>query len=162
MLILLDQDGVLANFEKGFLDTWRKKFPNEFYVPLDARINAKTSEDYPEELREQIYSIYTTKGFILNLSPIKGAIEAVNELIALGHELRICTSPLSQYENCVEEQYAWVERYFGKKFTKRIMLSKDKTLINVDILIDDKPNLEGVVVPEWEHGLFYQPYNRSV
>lgn len=162
MIILIDQDGVLADYEKGFLDDWRKQFPDEFYIPLDARTNFYPSDDYPEELREQIYSIYTAEGFILNLSPIEGAIEAVNELVELGHEVKICTSPLSKYENCVLEKYAWVERHFGRAFTKKVILSKDKTFIKGDILIDDKPSPDGLLIPEWEHVLFSQPYNRRV
>ena len=162
MLILLDQDGVLADFERGFLDKWRKQFPNEIYVPLDERTSFSLRDDYPQHLGEQIYNIFTAEGFILSLLPIEGAIAGVNELVALGHEVRICTSPFSQYKNCVGEKYAWVEKYFGKQFTKKIILSKDKTLIKGDILIDDNPNPKGILVPEWEHVLFDQPYNRSV
>lgn len=29
MIILIDLDGTLANFESRFLEIWREKFPNE-------------------------------------------------------------------------------------------------------------------------------------
>ena len=57
MIILIDQDGPLADFEKEFLKRWRKKYPNEFFVPLKKRKNFYIRDDYPPELRKKIDSI---------------------------------------------------------------------------------------------------------
>jgi len=42
----------------------------------------------------------------------------------------------------VLEKYHWVEKYFERDFTKRLVLTKDKTIIHGDFLIDDKPKPE--------------------
>ena len=52
MIILIDQDGPLADFEKGFLDAWRAQFPNEHFVPLHRRRTFYVRDDYPKELRD--------------------------------------------------------------------------------------------------------------
>ena len=72
MRILVDMDGVIANFEKGFLDAWRKENPNEFYIPLEERTTFYPEYQYPEHFRERIKSLQYRKGFFMNLSPISG------------------------------------------------------------------------------------------
>lgn len=162
MLILIDQDGPLANFERGFLESWRTQFSDKSYIPLEQRTTFYPREQYPEELRKEVESIYFAAGFHFNLPPTEGAIEAVKEMIALGHDVRICTSPLSRYENCILEKYQWVERHLGHDFTKRIIVAKDKTFVRGDILIDDRLEVAGILSPTWEHVIFDLPFNRNV
>lgn len=44
---------------------------------------------------------------------------------------------------CVRVQYAWVEKHLGHDFLEQVILTRDKTLITGDILIDDKPDILG-------------------
>lgn len=162
MLILIDQDGPLADFEQGFLDIWQKSFPDEFFIPLSERKTFYMRQQYPPHLTKKVDSVYTAPNFFINLKPTVGAKEAINKLIATGHDVRICTSPLSRYEYCVLEKYQWVEKHFGRDFTKRIILTKDKTMVRGDILIDDKPKIDGIFKPEWEHIIFDYPYNQEI
>jgi 5'-nucleotidase len=61
----------------------------------------------------------------------------------------------------VLEKYEWVDQHLGLAWVDRIVLTRDKTLVNGDILIDDRPQIEGAAKPTWEHVLYDQPYNRS-
>jgi len=161
MIILIDQDGSLADFEKGFLEKWRTQFPREFFVPLYQRKDFYIYNDYPENLRDKVKDLYSAPGFFLGLRPVEGSVEAAKTMLKLGYDVRICSSPLSRYENCVLEKYQWVEKHLGGEFTKRIILSKDKTLIRGNFLIDDNPVIEGVKTPEWEQVVYDCPYNRN-
>jgi len=161
MLILLDQDGVLADFEHAFLDAWRQRYPHIPPVEYEDRKSFHILEDYPPELRDRAEAIYTEPGFIRNLPPVPGAIEAARELLELGMEVRICSSPLRQYENNVAEKYHWVERHLGRAWTERIILTRDKTLVHGDLLIDDRPAITGAVRPNWRHVIYDTPYNRQ-
>ncbi|CAB3672027.1 hypothetical protein LMG3458_01146 [Achromobacter deleyi] len=162
MIILLDQDGVLADFEHAFIDAWHERHPDIAPVAFEDRKSFYIREDYAPELRGMAEAIYTAPGFIRNLPPVPGALDAVKELLALGMDVRICTSPLSQFENCVAEKYLWVEKHLGREATNRLILTKDKTLVQGDLLIDDKPLIQGAVKPRWKHILFDAPYNRGV
>ncbi|KOF54409.1 MULTISPECIES: 5'-3'-deoxyribonucleotidase [unclassified Achromobacter] len=162
MIILLDQDGVLADFEHAFIDAWKARYPHIAPIAYEDRKSFYIREDYGPELRGMAEAIYTAPGFIRDLPPVPGALEAVRELLALGLDVRICSSPLSQFENCVAEKYLWVEKHLGREATSRLILTKDKTLVRGDLLIDDKPRIEGAVAPRWKHILYDAPYNRHV
>jgi 5'-nucleotidase len=162
VLILVDQDGPLANFEEDFLKKWRRRFPDFDYIPLEERNTFYVQEQHPACFKHVIEDIFKAPEFFLNLPPIEGAIEAIAQMIDMGHEVKICTSPLPAFENCVLEKYKWVERHLGRELTEHIILTKDKTLVRGDVLIDDKPEIEGTLTPTWEHVLFDYPFNREV
>lgn len=161
-IILVDMDDVLADFEGQFLETWKKKFPRHPYVPIEKRETFRIEDNYPGEFEKDIRNIYTAPGFFENLSLIPGAKEAIAKMQSLGHDVFICTSPISAYENCVLEKYHWVAKNLGYEWTKRMIVTKDKTLIYGDILIDDKPEHKGLRTPLWKYVLFDAPYNKKV
>ena len=161
MLILLDMDGVLADFEHAFLAAWRERHPDIAPVEYEDRQSFYIQQDYPAELRPRVEAIYTAPGFIRHLPPVPGAIEAVNDLMAMGLEVRFCSSPLRQYDHCVLEKYQWIEAHFGRAATERLILTRDKTLVQGDLLIDDRPRITGATRPQWQHILYDTPYNRQ-
>lgn len=162
MLILIDLDGVLADFEQGFYEAWQASGHDRKVIPLEERRSFYIRDDYPQHLRHAVEAIYTTPGFYRSLPPITGAVESINELLVLGHDVHICTSPLNAYRHCVLEKYEWVEHHLGSEFIAKMVVTKDKTLVQGDILIDDKPEIIGICTPTWRHILFDQPYNRHV
>ncbi len=161
-IILVDIDGVLADFENGFLQAWKKKFPYYTHVPLEKRETFYLIEGYPAGLEKDLDSIYKAPGFFQNLDVIKGGKEALEKMQTRGHKVLICTSPISKYENCVLEKYNWISKNLGYEWTKKIIMTKDKTLVFGDILIDDKPEQTGLRKPAWKHVLFEAPYNKHV
>jgi len=163
MRILIDMDGVISDFDGEFLKRWRERYPNKFYVPLEERTEFYVKDSYPEELKPLVAEILLEPGFFREMMPMDGAKEALFEMESMGHEIFICTSPLSTYKNCVLEKYEWVDQFLGPEWVKRIVLTKDKTIVKADIIIDDKPEITGVEsTPSWEHILYDRPYNRNV
>ena len=162
MLILIDQDGVLADFDLAFHTAWEALDHPHPAVPPNERRAFYVRDDYPEHLRATVEEIYTSPGFFRSLPPIPGAVDAVRELVNLGHDVRICTSPLNQYRHCVPEKYEWVEHHLGPEFVARMIVTKDKTLVHGDVLVDDKPEVTGTRKPDWSHVIYDQPYNRYV
>jgi 5'-nucleotidase len=80
-------------------------------------------------------------------------------MLDAGHDVRICTAPLSRFTNCVGEKFQWVVNHLGPSWVERIVLTKDKSLVRGDVLIDDKPEVTGSLVPSWQHLVFEAPYN---
>ncbi len=162
MVILVDMDNTLADFDVGLLNTWRTLYPDAFFVPLEKRTAFHSHDDYPEELQSKIQDICHSKGFIRDLPPVHGGIEAIHEMVAAGHDVRFCTSHLFTYDPSVLEKYQWIEKHFDASYVDRIILTRDKTLIRGDILIDDKPRVSGIATPTWEHILYDRPFNRHI
>lgn len=82
---------------------------------------------------------------------------------AFGARVFICTTLKKFFHNphCAGNKHAWVMKHLGKGWTERVILTRDKTLVHGDVLIDDKPDVEGVAKPTWKHVYFDQPYNRK-
>ncbi|XP_029456424.1 5'(3')-deoxyribonucleotidase, cytosolic type [Rhinatrema bivittatum] len=165
--VLVDMDGVLADFEGGLLRAYRLRYPGEPHVELAARRGFSVRQQYcdvREDLGAKIASIYESPGFFLDLEPVPGAIEAMKEMSNMDNiEVFICTSPLRQYKHCVQEKYLWVEKHLGLKFVERIIMTRDKTLVAADLLFDDKEVIEGLeCYPSWEHILFSCYHNQHV
>jgi len=172
-IILIDQDGPLADWESEFLKRWKETYPNSPCVEPPDRRNFYAGQDYQDlmqteaekqEIRRKVQAIYLAGGFIRNLPVVEGAIDAVRGMLGAGLDVRICTSPLTVYRNCVLEKYEWVEAHFGYEFTKKIIMCKEKAIVRGDFLIDDRPDIvsENGTPPTWEHVLFDAPYNRHV
>jgi len=155
-------DGVIADFDKGVLNTYRNRHPNKPFIPLEQRTTFYVKKEYPKELQPLVEEIYLSKGFYLNLPPVTGSLKALDDMTEKGNEVFICTSPLLENPFCISEKYDWITKHLGDGWTKRVITSKDKTLIHGRYLIDDKPYIKGIRKPNWEHVLYSQPYNRNV
>jgi len=163
MRILIDMDGVIADFDGEFLKRWRERYPDKFFVPIKDRTTFYVKEQYPDELKSLVSEIIWEPNFFRDMMPVDGARDALFEMDKMGFEVFICTSPLSTYKNCVLEKYEWVDKVLGPDWVHRIILTKDKTLIKADSLIDDKPIIKGVEnPPSWEHIFYDRPYNRDM
>jgi Uncharacterized protein conserved in bacteria len=163
MRILIDMDGVIADFDGEFLQRWRERHPDKFYIPLEKRSIFYVRDEYPVELKPLVEEILFASDFFEKMVPVPGAKEALEEMHAKGIEVFICSSPMTNYGNCVLEKYKWVETFLGPAWVKKIILTKDKTIIKADTLIDDRPEVKGLESqPTWEHILYDRPYNRGI
>nr|XP_060620694.1 5'(3')-deoxyribonucleotidase, cytosolic type [Anolis sagrei ordinatus] len=165
--VLVDMDGVLADFEGGALRGFKASFPGEPRVELAQRRGFSTQEQYRslrEDLGAKLASVYESKGFFLGLDPIPGAVDAMQEMIKMPNiEVFLCTSPLRKYKYCVQEKYQWVDKHLGPAFVERIILTRDKTVVSADLLFDDKDTIRGVEPnPSWEHILFSCCHNKHL
>lgn len=58
---------------------------------------------------------------------------------------------------CVCFQYAWVERHLGPDFLEKVILTRDKTIVSGDILVDDKPDILGRIRVSFFFFFFLHP-----
>lgn len=112
MIVYIDMDDVLCNYK----DAHSKALKQSPETP------------YPQSKR----------GFFANLEPMKGALEAMEELYESSiYNPYILTAPSTLNPLCYTEKRLWVEQWLGYKYVERLIISPNKGLLIGDILIDD-------------------------
>ncbi|KAK7112545.1 hypothetical protein V1264_011989 [Littorina saxatilis] len=165
--VLVDMDQVLCDFEGSFLVKYREKYPEEPFIPLEERNTFYIADQYAKlepDMQDKARDIWNAEGFFLNLPEIKGGCQALTEMSQMEDvDVFICTSPLTFYKYCLQEKFKWVEDHLGPDWISRLVITKDKTMVHGDVLIDDKPRIRGVRdPPSWKQVLFTAPYNQKV
>lgn len=162
MLVLVDQDGVLADYEAGFYANFSSAYPDAPHIAPRDRTTFYPRDQYDARWHDEITRVQTEPGFYANLPVIPGARNALQTMLELDWQVYICTSPLWAWRNCVAEKFAWIEEHLGAEWIPRIILTKDKTVVRGDVLIDDKPQIVGRYNPVFTHVVYDAPYNRHV
>lgn len=159
-LVLVDMDGVLADFDGATEDYLRLNHPE---VSLARRQNFYFRDDYPDpEVQAIINELHASRYFFEKLPPMRGAALGWQRLQALGYEPRICTSPLHTNEWCEAEKLNWVERYLGRTAAQSAIVTSHKETCEGVALIDDRPEIKHADQATWQHVVFDRSYNRHV
>ncbi|MBN2048331.1 MAG: hypothetical protein JW750_10850 [Anaerolineaceae bacterium] len=162
MIVLIDMDNTIADFEGLFQARWEEKHPDLPIKPFHERTDFYLRKESPADYRDKITDIMVGEDFFCSMQPIPGALEAIAEMEMLGWQVFLCTSSFFNYSECAACKFAWVKEHLGSGWRRRTIITGDKTLVRGDYLIDDKPYIQGAVMPVWEHILYDQPYNRMV
>lgn len=160
--ILFDMDGVIVDTTGGFTERWKEMFPQIPCISYEDINTFDLEELYPHEYKCLVSQVWNSQGLFYRLKPLPGAIKSIEEIKRKVRDIAICTSPPSKNKYAVQEKYEWVRDNLGSNWLKRLIITKDKTRINGDILIDDKPTLFGVQNPSWEHILYTHPWNAKI
>lgn len=156
MIVLIDLDGVEADWGYGYdvLAKYRK-LHEEGGVPYAERPRWDLCEGLTERGVAINSWIMEQSGFYYTLPPIAGAIEATKRIIEAGHSVWFVSTPHPHNRTCASDKYDWVEEHFGFDYRRRTILTDDKTLVMGDVLIDDRPLIEGENPnPTWKHLCF--------
>lgn len=159
MILLHDLDGVHVAWQRGFARSAREHQPNIDFEDLDEPAEWDMTAGKSPEAIKTIHHVLELPGFYRNLDPIPGGLEVLNKLQELGHENFFVSSPYLSNPTCASDKYAWLEEYYGRSWAKRLILTNDKTLVDGDVLFDDKPIITGARTPTWRQVLFTQSYN---
>lgn len=162
--VLVDYDGVLVYWDKRWdqrLDALGEpaaNIPRSWQRTEFDLFTGLTADEHA--LAEEMLNV---PGYYRDLEPIPGGKAALKRLVAAGHDVWIVTSPWLTNPTCASEKLESVAELFGFEWTRRTIITSDKTLVIGDYLIDDKPKISGAIEsPLWRHVLFHGPYNVSV
>lgn len=149
--ILLDCDGVLADFVTASLELHGKTFE-------DANVD---KWDYFHDWGVTDREFFEPMGydFWANIEPFPWAQDLLNVLSK--HEVTICTAPILNPE-CFAAKAEWINKHFDIPF-QNIMIGKKKWLMAGNgILVDDsEKNIEKFRAAGGRAYLFPQPYNEA-
>ena len=156
-VILLDLDGTLVDWDKGFKERWGQK------SDITRNVSYHMEDCVSPDNRQDAINIILAPHFFANLPLMKGAKQALLEMEQYGFKLKICTAPLYQSDYCCQDKVIWVKENLGESWLTRLVMCSDKKLIKADYLIDDKlfeDSKEGEQAC-WKQIIYDQPYNRK-
>lgn len=166
-IVLVDMDGVLFDWATGFYRI-ANEMADERGVPLGLPQPQDLTTFYFHEMVQPgdehtldiVNAAMCDPRLYAELEPIEGAAQALGEMAEL-HEVRICSTPEKDNPACAGAKYAAMTEHFGKDWAKRVILTHDKTMVHGRLLIDDKPQIKGLLSPRqsWQQVAFAQPYN---
>lgn len=167
-MLLVDLDGVAVEFTKGLLDEFKSKYP-EYQPTVEVKdyVTFEINGVFREPYVDKVYDIIKRPGFFFDLKPKHGAVPGLKRLrdaikSKFDGEVFLCTTPFQSSETCAMNKLQWVEKYFDKSWVKRTILTHDKTLVQGAFLIDDKPDIKGLLEPTWKQIVFSTPYNQNM
>lgn len=164
--LLIDMDGVIAQWYQGFLNKWKEEYPDRQFVAPEDLKEFYIEGQYPEEYESDILRVTRSRGLYLSLPVMPGAQEALEDIEknCLDFiEPFICTAPELKYDDlmCHSEKMQYLKQNFSDFWVSRAIITKDKTVVRGDGLIDDKPTITGSMKPEWVQIAYKQPYNQG-
>jgi 5'-nucleotidase len=161
-VVLLDQDGPLADFDAAIDEILLS-------LGLDSDILQRTTWHTSQDI-ERCYGLKAARavqdsvhadGFFRTLPVKAGSVAAVHMLEQAGCEVFVCTAPSLLNSSCSSDKMLWIAEHFPS-LRRKVVVSKDKTLVRGHALIDDKPEVVGALTPVWQHVLFETPGNAHV
>lgn len=161
--VLIDMDGVIADFDTEVLARISKRYPD--ILLLEDRENFYISEDYPAH-RDKFIKLFNEPGLFESLPVMDGAVEGLEQVLDLGFHAQICTKPLKTNPTCEREKLNWLDKTFTKKFgswvVEEAIMTEHKHLCNGIALLDDNPQIPDIHLASWSQVVFDKQYNRGL
>lgn len=155
LTILVDMDDTVEDLLSAWVSYLNAKHGTS--VQKDDVAQWDISKSFPTLSKKQVYEPLYLDDFWLSVKPIDGAAEALQRLMADGHQVLIVTT--SSYETLRTKMEEVLFKYFPFLSWDDVIITSRKQLVNGDVLVDDGPhNLEG---GQYLRVLMDAPHNRA-
>lgn len=161
--ILIDLDNTLLDFDGLVTEIFWRDYKLDVSDIVSKRKIYEIEDNFPSEIKKTCLDIIQEKDFYFNLKPFPDALETLAK-INDKHNVFLCTTPHHLcLEVCLTQKIRWISQYLGEEWLSKTIFSTDKTLIDADYLIDDKPYISGQkTIPSWKRIIFHQSYNLDI
>ena len=154
MIIMCDIDSILNDLTTKVIDVYNSRTDKN--IQLSDITTYNFYECLSKEDADGIVALFKEKELWDSLSPIKDSKWGVETLINLGHKVVFATAT---HECNFEWKCQWMKENFPMISTDDIIRISDKSLLRVDIMIDDC--LEQLTRSYCERICLDYPYNRN-
>lgn len=152
-IILVDMDNTIVDWDKQFYK----------FVPFQLDATQRTDWDiYKCWTGMNFHSFINRRRFYETMEPIDSKVIPTLKRLNETHNIFLCTAPPASNHLAMQEKVNWIVKHLGKEWLNRLIVSRDKTVVHGDLLIDDKPEITGVNPnPTWKHIVFERQYNKN-
>lgn len=165
-ILLVDMDSVLFDWTTGLFEVLDElsDMGENFLPEPDAIMHFELAKYAAnEDQRALLLAAMTHPTLYERLLPMPGAVEGLGEMAEL-HEVFVCSSPDPRNRMCVPAKQSTMAQFFGPAWVSRMIFTQDKTVVHGRILLDDKPDIGGLLMgrQSWQQVVFSAPYNRHL
>lgn len=135
--VLLDVDGVLADFHKPTLEFLERRFGLRYDLSSFPTwdIFATVGREYQPETERH----WAEEGWCAAIPLYEGAVEGVRLLRDSGAEVFFVTAQMTHAPFWMWERVQWLKRHFDAD-DRHVVFTLSKHLVVGDVLVDDKPS----------------------
>lgn len=159
--VAFDMDGTLYKWGVRLNEILLELDPNFPIIDDEARTDFSHFSDGSGR-QEIIDQAMAHDRFYDSLEPYDGAIQAVKDTYAAGYLVIFLSTPSISNPMCMANKAEQIRKDFGEEAVKHLILSHDKTIVNTDILVDDKPTITGYATPTWTRIMADHSWNRGI
>lgn len=153
LALAIDMDEVLADTLGWQLHLYNERFDK--HIRPEDLDGVDLIDIVPDAHKPWAAEIFNEPGFFLDIPPMPGALEAMERLCAT-HRVYIA-SAATEFPGSFREKMDWLARYLPQIPIPRIVFCGEKSILDVDYLVDDTPaNFAGMCGTGL---LFHAPHN---
>lgn len=141
----IDLDGVVFDFDGRMLAEFAKR---GIYFSSVQEMQTQIPKDHNLVLLHR--KIRAERGFFRDLDLLPGALEHVL-LLKERYDIYFVSTPEVNNPTCCEDKLHSIASIFGPELLCKTIFAHDKTLVRVDVLIDDKEVITGCLPPSFKH-----------
>lgn len=138
LTVLCDMDGILVDLFRYWLDRIAEDYGVRVHPSEINQWSMHKCGMLQQLGAAKVYAYLQQPGFFYNAPALPGALEGLKQLIDLGHDVYIASSPSSSIS--AKEKFDWLAEKAPWLKTEKIFLANKKTMIRGDVLIDDHPD----------------------
>lgn len=152
LTILLDLDDVIIPLLPNWINAINKKYGTN--VHHNDITDWKVDKFFPTLTKEQVFSPVLSNKFWFGIKPYDDSCRVIDKLINAGHTVKIVTA--TDYRT-VRVKSEMIFKYFPMLTWKDIIITHCKSMINADVLVDDK--IGNLIGGNYHKILINKPHN---
>jgi len=137
-VVLLDVDGVIANFVDPYLRIANNVLNTSFVAEDITEYNIKRSLKLTDAEYEAVGRAIGRVGMAASMDPLPGAIDGVKEVMKVA-DVYFVTSVFDVCPTWSYDRRLWLDKYFGDGVGHNAVFTKRKHLVKGDVFVDDMP-----------------------